>query len=203
MDFREPVASLIPGSTGRILEVLGNSEVDLNASTIARLARVSAAQASRVLPRLAKLGVASARHVPPSTLYALNREHLAARAIKDLVNTPEKVFDRLRATASRLRPAPLTVAVFGSAARRAATGDSDIDVLIVRPTGVTADDDHWYSEIADWSDRVQRMTGNVVNVLEYDADEVSERLTSDSAIWQDIQRESVIVFGRELSTYVR
>lgn len=71
VDFVRPVQSLIPGAQGRVLDVLARTTAELNLGTVARLAGVSAAQASRVLPRLVELGVVARRDVPPSSLYRL------------------------------------------------------------------------------------------------------------------------------------
>ncbi len=202
MDFRQPVSSLVPGATGRILEVLGRSSADLNASAVARLARVSPSQASRVLPRLVELGVATARHVPPSSLYALNRRHLAAHAIEFLLDSPAKAIDRLRSLASRVSPAPASIAIFGSVARGTATVQSDIDVLVVRPMTVCEDDEDWNSSLALWAERVGSATGNPVRILEVDEDELTERFDADSAIWQDILAEGLTIVGTDLREYV-
>lgn len=202
MDFRRPVSSLVPGATGRILEVLARSTSPLNVSTVARLARVSPSQASRVLPRLADLGVASMDPVPPSSLYSLDRDNLVAHVIESLLASPEKAVERLRSLASRIKPTPASVVLFGSAARGTATASSDLDVLVVRPAIVEDGDEGWNSSLQSWSDRAQRLTGNAVNILEVDETELSERLAADSAIWQDIALEGRTVYGRDLETYI-
>ena len=57
MDFVHPIEAIIPGVQGKVLAVLAETTADLNMRTIARLADVSAAQASRVLPDLVELGL--------------------------------------------------------------------------------------------------------------------------------------------------
>ncbi len=54
---------MIPGTQGRVLDVLTRTTAELNLKTVARLAGVSAAQASRVLPRLVAPGVMERRDV--------------------------------------------------------------------------------------------------------------------------------------------
>ena len=90
---------------------------ELNLGTVARLAGVSPAQASRVLPRLALLGVIERRDVPPSSLYRLVRENLMAQAVVDLVEVRDRTIDRLRVLAGAIRPAPASLVLFGSLAR--------------------------------------------------------------------------------------
>ncbi len=79
MDFVRPVQAVIPGAPGRILAVLAETAAELNLRTIARLAAVSNAQASRVLPGLVELGIVDRREVPPSALFRYVPENVAAR----------------------------------------------------------------------------------------------------------------------------
>ena len=69
MDFVRPIEAIVPGVQGRVLSVLAETTADINMRTIARLADVSLAQASRVLARLVELGVVERRDVPPSSLF--------------------------------------------------------------------------------------------------------------------------------------
>lgn len=50
MDFVRPIEALVPGAQGRVLAVLVETTAELNLRTIAQLAGVSQAQASRLLP---------------------------------------------------------------------------------------------------------------------------------------------------------
>jgi DNA-binding transcriptional ArsR family regulator len=84
VDFRRPVHAVIPGVQGRILAVLAETTAELNLRTIARLADVSPAQASRVLPQLVKLGLVKSREAPPSALFTLINDNIAARAMLGL-----------------------------------------------------------------------------------------------------------------------
>ena len=50
LDFVHPVEAVIPGAQGRVLAVLAETTAELNLRTVARLAGVSVAQVSRVMP---------------------------------------------------------------------------------------------------------------------------------------------------------
>src|SRR5205823_6332898 len=117
MDFSRPVSALIPGSTGQILDVLVSSSEELNLTTLADLAGVSSSQATRVLPRLVALGVISRHDVPPSSLFSLNREHIAAKPLIDLLATRDRLADVLGDLAACIEPPPVSITLFGSAAR--------------------------------------------------------------------------------------
>lgn len=199
MDFVQPVQSLIPGAQGRVLDVLARTTAELNLGTVARIAGVSAAQASRVLPRLVDLGIVERRDVPPSSLYRLVRENLMAQAVLDLVDVRDRTVGRLRMLAQAIRPAPESVVIFGSFARAEATADSDIDVLVVRRADVDEDDERWAASLDEWLLEARRVTGNPVNHLEMSSEDLPAKLRSHKPLWQDIRRDGLLLMGRPIS----
>lgn len=200
MDFRRPVEAVIPGVQGRILAVLAETTAELNLRTIARLANVSPAQASRVLPTLVELGLVERREVPPSALFVLVEAHVATRAVRLLSRSRDAVLDELRALAQQMEPRPISAIVFGSFARGEAGAMSDLDVLIVRPASVDADDDSWTASLEEWRLAARRLTGNAVAVLEVGATDVPRRLRRATSLWADVLREGITVFGSPLDT---
>jgi hypothetical protein len=195
VDFVRPIEAVVPGAQGRILAVLAETTAELNLRTIARLAGVSNAQASRALPKLVELGLVERRDVPPSSLFRFVTEHVASRALLDLAHTSEAVLDEIGRLAGAFPLPPLGVIVFGSLARREARPDSDIDVLVVRPDGIAEDDDRWATALELWRAQVRRVTGNPVEVLEVSADEAVSAVAGRSPLWQDIRRDGRVVYG--------
>ena len=195
MDFMRPIEAIVPGAQGRVLAVLAETTAELNLRTIAQLAGVSQAQASRVLPGLVELGVVERREVPPASLFRLEPEHVAALALLDIARSTDFVLDEVGRLAGALPHPPLSVIVFGSFARREAGPDSDIDLVVVRPAGLDEDDEAWSESIEGWRRDVRRLTGNPVEVLEVSADEAASRLTGRSQLWTDIRRDGRVVHG--------
>ncbi len=198
MDFVHPVEAVIPGTQGRVLAVLAETTAELNLRTVARLASVSPAQASRVLPGLVKLGLIERREVPPSSLFRLNRQNLAAQMIVELARSHDTALQRIGAAASELPLPPASVIIFGSFARREADRESDIDAVFVRPDDIGGDDDTWASGIENWRSTVQAITGNPVEVIEITQLEAVEKLSGKAQLWGDIISEGVIVHGASL-----
>jgi len=198
MDFVHPVQAVIPGTQGRVLAVLAETTAELNLRTVARLAAVSPAQASRVLPGLVELGLVERREVPPSSLFRLNRENVAAQVVIELARSHDNALERMGAAARELPLRPASVIVFGSFARREADRESDIDAVIVRPDDVDDDNDTWAAGVEQWRERVRAITGNPVEVIETDRAEAMERLSSKRSLWQDIARDGVVVHGATL-----
>jgi hypothetical protein len=191
------VEAVIPGAQGRILGVLARTTADLNLRTIARLAGVSPAQASRVLPDLVALGMVERKETPPSSLFRLVDENVAAQLVRSLSGSYHEVLRRLGEEAARMSPAPASVIIFGSFARGDADADSDIDVLIVRADDVP-DDEAWASGLGHWWLRAARIAGNGVEVIEDDARTVGRKLRRSGPLWGDIRREGIVVYGATL-----
>lgn len=198
MDFRHPVEAAIPGAQGRVIAALLGTSGDLNLRTIARVAGVSVAQASRVLPGLVDLGMIERREVPPSSLFRIVPEHVATRALVALADSRAVVLAEMGRAAAKIRPAPISVIAFGSFARGDGEPDSDIDVIMVRPTGIDADDDGWSQAIERWRTVISRVAGNTVEILDVDADAVAAKLSGRSELWRDVHRDSQVVFGKRL-----
>jgi hypothetical protein len=198
VDFRRPVEAVIPGVQGRILAVLAETTAQLNLRTIARLAGVSPAQASRVLPELVRLGLVERREAPPSALFALVDEHVAARAVRALARAHDAVVAELRTLTDAIRPRPVSAIAFGSFARGEADAGSDLDIVLVRPASITEDDEAWAASADAWRSAVHRLTGNSVQVLEVDETEAARRLRRPTGVWSDVIRDGVVVYGTGL-----
>lgn len=198
VDFVHPVQAVIPGVQGRVLGVLAETTAELSLSTLARLADVSIAQASRVMPRLVELGIVERREVPPSSQFRLNREHVAAQAVLGLADARTTALRRIGDAASSITPTPASIVVFGSFARGDAVGESDIDLLVVRRDDTDEDDERWSETLEAWRQQVRAVTGNAVEVLEASVSDVGRKLKRHAELWHDIERDGVVVFGDAL-----
>jgi predicted nucleotidyltransferase len=199
VDFSQPIRALVPGVQGKLLAALAETTAGLSLRTVARLAGVSIAQASRVLSDLVDLGVVERTDVPPSALFTLVREHVAARPILDLLDARERLLDQMGRIAASLPVPPASVIVFGSLARGEADRSSDIDAVVVRPATHDEDDDIWSSSIDQWRRAVRRASGNRVEVLEVDVSEVGARLKGRQPLWRDVRRDGLVVYGSSLA----
>ena len=198
MDLVHPVSAVIPGAQGQVLAVLAETFAELNLRTVARLARVSASQASRVIPGLVELGLVERREVPPSSLFCLNRENEAARLVVELARLRDDVLERLGTAAGELPRSPASVIVFGSFARREADRTSDIDAVFVRPDEVDPDDDAWTAGIDRWRENAAAITGNDIDAIDIGLTMAVEKLSDGGQLWEEIARDGVAIFGVSL-----
>jgi hypothetical protein len=162
------------------------------------LADVSVAQASRVLPRLAELGLVERHDVPPSSLFRLVPEHVSVQPLIQLARARDVLVGEMCRAAVSLPVAPVSVIVFGSLARGDSDAQSDIDTVLVRPVGIDMDDDRWSAAIEQWRTAVRWMSGNSVEVLEIGAEEVASRLNGRREVWRDIRHDGLVVHGLSL-----
>ena len=103
----------------------------------------------------------------------------------------------LSASARAMIPQPAGVIMFGSYARGEATPQSDVDVLLVRPTGIDFDDDVWADGVASWWIAARGLTGCPVEVIEAEEDEIPDLLARpEPTVWQAIASEGVVMAGK-------
>ena len=182
-----------------MLAALAETTAGLNLRTVARLAGVSIAQASRVLSDLVELGVVERTDVPPSALFTLVREHIAAKPILDLLEARERLLEEMGRLAASLAVPPVSIIVFGSFARGEADRASDIDAVVVRPADRGDDDESWSSSIEQWRRAVRRASGNRVEVMEVGVSDARSRLRGRQPLWRDIRRDGLVVHGSSLA----
>lgn len=198
MDFVRPVEAVVGGAQGRLLAVLVKVTAPLSLRRLARLAGVSPAQASRVMPRLVELGIVDRYEVPPASQFVLARDNVAAQLLLTLADAQSMTLRQIGEAASVISPEPVSVIAFGSFARGEADTDSDIDLAVVRADDVDDDDERWTESIDVWRRQVRTLTGNEVEIVEATASEAARKLGGRPELWRNIQRDGIVVHGRAL-----
>ncbi len=189
---------MIPGAQGRLLAALAGTTSPLNLRTLAGLADVSAAQASRLLPGLVELGLVERVDVPPSALFRLVDGNLGAQVVRQLADLRRTALAQLGCLVGSMDPAPRCGLVFGSMATGEAEAGSDIDVLLVRRDAVDEDDDSWHDAVERFRESARELTGNPVSVLEVSQAHLSDRLRGGEPLWRDIAEHGIVIHGPPL-----
>ena len=135
MDLANPVQSVIPSVQGAVLSVLARTDEPLSGRRVAELTRPRFAQTrvNAVLQKLADSGIVLRESRPPANLYRLNKKHVATDGILMLADMWATVLSRIRAELASWSVPPEAAWLFGSAARREARVESDIDIFVVVP----------------------------------------------------------------------
>lgn len=195
MLLTQPLMSITPTMDGAVLQVLARAE---SSFTIGQLQELigdgSYNGVRRTAERLTGQGVVRASRVGRTTVYELNRAHLAAGPIIELASLHGTFLKRLRALLNSWDIRPTYAALFGSAARGDMHQESDIDLFFVRPSGPSSADDAWQSQVDSMTQKVANWTGNDVRVLEFSHEETAVAYGHDPVL-ESVERDAVYLTG--------
>jgi hypothetical protein len=99
MDLANPMQSVIPSAHGAVLAALARTDLPLSGHRIAELTKpkFSQTRVNDVLRHLTQSGVVLREKRPPSNLYRLNHDHVAADGILQLARMSATLVARIRA----------------------------------------------------------------------------------------------------------
>jgi predicted nucleotidyltransferase len=166
--------------------------------TVERLAGRSHAQVREVLRRLSGEGLVDATRAGNAVQYLLNREHVLADAVVSAAFAASIVEERLSTFLKTCQPAPVSVVVFGSFARRDGASESDVDVLVIRSDALDPDDASWGEVRTDIARKLERWTGNPCQVIELSVSEIQDADAKDETLMSALRAEGRGVFGLAL-----
>jgi hypothetical protein len=199
MNVSRAYSAVAPTVEGDVLVVLAGTTQPLTGRRIARLARRgSVAAVAKALDRLVRQGLVLRQEAPPASLYSLNREHVAARTVETLALIRTELLDRLRDELSAWKIPPVHASLFGSAARQDGDLDSDIDVFVIRPSGVDDDDTTWGEQLHDIGDAVLAWTGNRAGIVDFAEQDVGRMREENPPVLQELRRDGIDLAGKPL-----
>lgn len=166
MDVSRPFAALAPGVESDVLVALAVSTAQRSGREIARLSGRSSTGVQHALDRLVDEGLVHRIPAGRAYLYSLNHEHLLAPAVEVMADARWELIRRLRDLFASWKSPILHASLFGSVARGEGNAASDIDVLVVRPKDIDAEDGQWRSQLEELADCVLRWTGNQAGIAE-------------------------------------
>lgn len=201
MDLANPMQSVIPSAHGAVLNALARTDLPLSARRIAELTRprFSQRRVNDVLRHLAETGIAVRESRPPSNIYRLNHEHVAAEGILALAQMWSALVMRIRADLGTWPVPPEGAWLFGSAARGKGTERSDIDVFLVRPASGLASEisEAWEHQTEALIGKIKAWSGNQCEVIEMEAAELSAAVDRDDQLIRDLREHAVVVAGSD------
>ncbi|WP_344148314.1 nucleotidyltransferase domain-containing protein [Kribbella yunnanensis] len=197
-----PVSTVLTSLEGAVLQVLARTTAPLTGSKVHQLAAVGSETGTRkVLRRLATTGLVSATEVGAAVQYTLNRDHLAAHAVMELVSLRQRLFDSISAAIETWQVKPDHASVFGSAARGDGDVDSDIDLLIIHGFGEDPTQER-LDQVDDLADQVYRWSGNHLQAYTLDRPGFLQHIRADEPIVKDWRRDAVTVYGADFRTFM-
>jgi predicted nucleotidyltransferase len=195
MDFSRPLAVITPTLDGDVLAALARAETEFAGREVHRaVGHSSHSGVRRCLERLVAEGIVLERPAGNALLYRLNREHLAAPYVEALATLRPQLFERLRVTIADWKIEPAIAAVFGSVARGEAGSDSDLDIFLLRPSGIEEDDSLWREQVIALEQSASAWTGNDTRTLEYSESELA-RLRREEPVIGEIFSDGIVLAG--------
>jgi predicted nucleotidyltransferase len=85
--------------------------------------------------------------------------------------------------------------LFGSAARGGMQPDNDIDVLVLRPDSVDADEPQWRTQLDRLASKVTAWTGNDTRILEFSVQEARAGLAGGDGVLFAARDEGLVLCG--------
>jgi hypothetical protein len=198
MDWDNPLRSIAPTVDADVLQVLAGTHAPLTGRQVSRLADRSYAQVHAVLARLVTEGLVGAEQHGHANSFRLNRDHLLAAGILEVLTASSRAADVIEAEVSSWGSPPVSVCLFGSAARGQAEPRSDVDLLVVRSDAVDQEDPRWRDGVAALARRVEILTGNPAQVVELSEGELRAAAATGQALVASLRAEARTVFGVDI-----
>jgi len=208
VDLAHPVQSVIPSAHGAVLAVLARTTEPLSGRGVASLTRPSFGQrrVNEVLGELADAGIVLREARPPSNLYLLNRDHVAAEGVNALVGMWSTLLERMRAALDTWSTPPVAAWLYGSAARGEGAVGSDIDVLLVAPAGARETHEGqatWEQQTDAFAACVRAWSGNACELLEMSSSELEAAAARGERLVRDLRDHAVVLAGEHPRSMLR
>lgn len=195
MDVSKPFAALSSGVDADVLVALAGATTPRSGRELARRAGRSSTGVQHVLDRLVDQGLVERMDAGRAHLYTLNHDHLLAPAVEQMAGARAELVRRLRETVRGWVVPPVHASLFGSAARGDGDAQSDIDLLIVRPGGVDADDGEWRDQVEHLAVSVRGWTGNNAGIAEIAESELPELRRDRPPVVEEVGVDAVDLAG--------
>jgi predicted nucleotidyltransferase len=204
MDLANPARAVLPIGTAAVLRVLMGADSSFTIRELARLAEVSAPVAGDVIHRLADHGLVFTQPVGSAILCRFNHDHLAARAMRDLVTLRARMIELLRDEINDWAIRSAHASLFGSAARGDGGIGSDLDLLVVRPDQLTESErSAWEDQLASTARRALTATGNPAHWVDITRVDLALAVEAGEPIIDQWRHDAVDLAGENLSSLLR
>ena len=159
---------------------------------------VRMAAVAKALDRLVHQGLVLRQEAPPASLYTLNRQHVAAPTVETMAMIRTELLDRLRHAFSSWSIPPVHASMFGSAARQDGNIDSDIDIFLVRPGGISDEDATWSEQLHDIGVAILAWTGNHASIIDFAEHDMQQMREESPPVLADLRRDGIDLAGTPL-----
>ena len=203
MDVAKPFAAVSAGVDVDVLVALAGSTMPRSGREVARRAGRSNTGVQHVLDRLVEHGLVDRLEAGRTFLYTLNRNHLLAPVVEQMAGVRVELIQRLRDGIGSWATPAIHASLFGSAARGDGDTRSDIDLFVVRPADVDADDHGWCEQVDRLGDAVRGWTGNNAGIAEVSEHELPRLRSDRPPVVEELQRDAIELAGESTQALLR
>ena len=201
MNTGEPTDIALPRATAAVFRVLAGADASFSIRQLARVAGVSAPRAIEIVNHASERGLILVELAGRSRMCRLNREHLAAGALIDLVTIRQRMLHAIEDEIASWRIAPMHTSLFGSAARGDGNSHSDLDLLLIRP--ISEPDKEWEEQKYTSGVRLRAKIGNHVSWFDISSTELKRAMRASEPIIVEWKRDSIHLSGVQLPDLFR
>ncbi len=199
MDLTNPTRALAPTIDLQLLTILAGVSGEMSGSEVSRLATlITPRGVFKALKRLEREGIVQVRTASRINFYSFNRDHVAADAVIAAMGLRHKLFERIKGKVKSWKIQPVSLAIFGSAARGEGAPESDIDVLVIRSNKVDEDSPAWEEQIYELSQLIYKWSGNHASMIQTSEKEIAQMVKSEKPIVKSLKREAIYLVGSNL-----
>jgi hypothetical protein len=200
MNVSRPYGVISHPLDGAVLHVLAGTTGGLTGRNVARLAKEGTQQGIwKALRRLVDEGVVDQEEAGNANLYRLNRSHLAAAPIEQLVNLRGELLNRIAEVFASWELPPVHASMFGSAARGDGDTGSDIDLFVVRPRSIDAENPTWRGQVDRLAGDVKQWTGNRASIADVSDRDLPELIQRRPPIVDQLEADALTVAGPDIT----
>ena len=169
MDLSNSISVAIPSAHGPVLQELVLLDRPTSSSVLAQRLKslVGRSRVYEVVRELEESGLVIPEFVGGSRFISINREHLAYPGVEALTGLRGKFIEKLRREFEIWNPKPSAAYLFGSVAKSSSDQHSDVDLLVIRPNLVEANNADWARQLEDLEVNIPKWTGNQAQIVEH------------------------------------
>lgn len=195
MDVARPSSALSDSVDVDVLVALAGSSAPRSGRELARLSGRSNTGVQHVLDRLVAHGLVERMEAGRAFMYILDRDHLLAPAVEQMAEARGELVHRLREAIGAWGVSAVHASLFGSAARGDGGLSSDIDLFIVRPAGIDAEDQVWREQVDALAESVRRWTGNHAGIAEISESELPRLRRDRPPVVKEVSADGIDLAG--------
>jgi predicted transcriptional regulator len=203
MNVQKPYLAISPTIDTELLVSLAGSREARSGRRLAEEIGRSRTGVQHVLDRLVEDGLVQRVEAGSAFLYTFNHDHLLAQAVQEMAGVRAQLVQRMRALVGTWQTEPCHLSLFGSAARGDGDRQSDIDLFLVRPRSVDAEDEGWREQVEGLAERVNEWTGNHAGIIELEEKRLPGLRRRRPAALRELDRDAVDIAGTPVDQLLR